>query len=493
MTMLLKKNHVIMLTAALITAAPLLAADKRPNILFMMSDDHAAHAISAYSGKLIQTPNLDRLAKEGMKFERVYCVNSICTPSRATILTGQYSHVNGVPVFNAIDPSRVTVAKLLQQAGYYTSMIGKWHLGSDPVGFDHWEIYPGQGVYRNPLLYTKEGSKTYTGEYCTEVEAKLAIENLRNRPKDKPFFMMLHHKAPHRPWVPIQRLDKIWREKTIPEPETLFDTYAGRTDAIREQAQSIARNLNKTDVKDDPPPGLTGDALTRWKYQRYMQDYLACIQSIDETTGDVLKFLEDEGILDDTVIIYTSDQGFFLGDHGMYDKRFMYEESLKMPFLVRWGKNIKPGSINTDICINPDFAPTFLDLAGAPIPDDMQGVSLVPLLRGATPPGWRTSMYYRYYHSPGDHNTARHYGVRTLTHKLIHFDGKNQWELYDLVKDPEELHNIYNDPDAQDTVKKLKDELARLQVKYKDTDNLYADPKTWPKESSYVNPPPRRE
>ncbi|MCL1921662.1 MAG: sulfatase [Kiritimatiellaeota bacterium] len=467
-------------------------ADKRPNILFMMSDDHAAHAISAYNGKLIQTPNLDRLAKEGMRFERVYCVNSICTPSRATILTGQYSHVNGVPVFNAIDPARVTVAKLLQNAGYYTAMIGKWHLGSDPAGFDHWEVYPGQGVYHDPVLYTKEGSKKYDGEYCTELEARLAIETLRARPKDKPFFMMLHRKAPHRPWNPSKRLDAIWRQKTIPEPDTLFDDYATRTDAIREQTQSIARHLTKTDVKDDPPEGLAGDALTRWKYQRYMQDYLACIQSIDETTGDVLKALEDEGILDDTVIIYTSDQGFFLGDHGMYDKRFMYEESLKMPFLVRWGKNIKPGSVNADICINCDFAPTFLELAGAPVPADMQGASMLPLLGGKAPPDWRTSMYYRYYHSPGDHNTARHYGVRTLTHKLIHFDGKGQWELYDLVNDPAELRNIYNDPAAQPTVKALKAELARLQKFYGDTEDLYADPKTWPKASSYVNPPPRR-
>jgi len=469
-----------------------LGADKRPNILFMMSDDHAAHAISAYGSKLIETPNLDRLAKEGMRFERVYCVNSICTPSRATILTGQYSHVNGVPVFNSLDPARMTVAKLLQKAGYYTAMVGKWHLGSDPVGFDFWEVYPGQGVYHNPVLYNKDGSKQYAGEYCTEVEAKLAIEALRNRPKDKPFFMMLHHKAPHRPWNPTQRLDKLWRAKTIPEPETLFDDYATRTDAIREQTQSIARNLNKSDVKDDPPAGLTGDALTRWKYQRYMQDYLACIQSIDETTGDVLKALEDEGILDDTVIIYTSDQGFFLGDHGMYDKRFMYEESLKMPFLVRWGKNIKPGSVNMDICINADFAPTFLELAGQPIPDDMQGVSMAPLLTGKAPAGWRTSMYYRYYHSPGDHNTARHYGVRTLTHKLICFDAKDQWELYDLVNDPRELRNIYNDPAAQDTVKALKDEITRLQKELGDTENLYADPKTWPKASSYVNPPPKR-
>jgi len=469
------------------------AAQKRPNILYVMSDDHAAHAISAYSDKLIQTPNLDRLAKEGMKFTHVFAANSICTPSRATILTGQYSHVNGVPVFNSIDPNKVTVAHRLQKAGYYTSMIGKWHLGSDPQGFDHWEVFPGQGVYYDPVLYTKEGSKKYQGEYATEVVTKLAIADLKARPKDKPFFMMVHHKAPHRPWNPNERLGKKWREKTVPEPDTLFDAYEGRTDAIREQKQSVARDLNQTDVKDKRPEGLAGDALTHWNYQRYMQDYLACIESIDESMGELLKFLEKEGILEDTVVIYTSDQGFFLGDHGLYDKRFMYEESIKMPFLVRWGNGIKPGLTQDALCVNCDFAPTFLALAGEQVPEEMQGVSLTPLFAGAKPAQWRTGMYYRYYHDPGDHHTARHYGVRTATHKLIYFDGKDQWECYDLVKDPAELHNIYAKPEAQAVVAALKQELSRLQKELKDTDNLYADSKTWPKKSSYSKTPVRRK
>lgn len=470
-----------------------IAAPQRPNILFVMSDDHAAHAISAYSDKLIQTPNLDRLAKEGITFNHVFAANSICTPSRATILTGQYSHINGVPTFNALDPNKVTVAHRMQKAGYYTSMIGKWHLGSDPQGFDHWEIFPGQGEYHNPVLYTKEGSKKYQGEYATELVTRLAIANLKARPKEKPFFMMMHHKAPHRPWQPNARLGAKWRTRTIPEPATLFDTYAGRADPIREQRQSIARDLTKTDVKEPRPEGLAGDALTRWNYQRYMQDYLACIESIDESMGEMLAFLEQEGILENTVVIYTSDQGFFLGDHGMYDKRFMYEESLKMPFLVRWGKGIKPGLTQDAICVNCDFAPTFLALAGEEVPEEMQGVSMVPLFDGSTPAQWRTSMYYRYYHDPGDHRTARHYGVRTMAHKLIYFDGKDQWECYDLVKDPEELNNIYTQPEAQAVVAELKKELARLQKELKDTENLYADPKTWPKASSYRKAPQRRE
>ncbi len=479
-------------TACCAYPAEAAAGSKRPNILFIMSDDHAAHAISAYDGRLIQTPNLDRLAREGCLFTRVYATNSICTPSRASILTGQYSHVNGVPTFNRFDPAKVTVAHRLQAAGYYTTMIGKWHLGSDPQGFDHWEVFPGQGVYFDPVLYTAEGSKKYVGGYATDVVTELAIRQLRERPKDKPFFMMLHHKAPHRPWEPAARHKAIWSQKTIPEPPTLFDDYAGRTDAIREQKQSIARDLNKTDVKEPVPEGLIGKARTRWLYQRYMQDYLGCIQGIDESVGKVLDELDAQGLAENTVVIYTSDQGFFLGDHGLYDKRFMYEESLKMPFLLRWPKGVRAGTRQDAMAINCDFAPTFLALAGAEIPAEMQGVSLVPLFGGAIPQDWRKSFYYRYYHDPGDHNTARHYGVRTETHKLICFDKKEQWECYDLVKDPEELKNIYSDPEAQPTVSALKAELSRLKKQLGDND-LYADPKDWPKESSYVKPPPPRK
>jgi len=466
-------------------------AGKRPNILFIMSDDHAAHAISAYSDKLILTPHIDRLAKEGCLFTRVFAVNSICTPSRATILTGQYSHKNGVPVFNRLDPETVTVAHRLQRAGYHTSMIGKWHLGSDPQGFDHWEILPGQGDYFDPVLYTREGSKRYTGKYCTDVLTDLAVEQLRARPKDKPFFMMMHHKAPHRSWEPAPRHRELWRQKTIPEPDTLFDDTATRSDALRIQKQSIARDLKKKDVKDDVPEGLTDRARTQWLYQRYMQDYLGCVQGIDESVGRVLDELEAEGIADNTVVIYTSDQGFFLGDHGLYDKRFMYEESIRMPFLMRWPKGIKAGTRQEALAINCDFAPTFLALAGEGTPPEMQGASLLPLLSGDRPDTWRKSFYYRYYHDPGDHNTARHYGVRTETHKLIYFDKLDQWECYDLVKDPHEMNNIYAAGPEQATVAALKTELARLRKELGD-DDRYADPKTWPSQSSYVKPPPER-
>ncbi len=369
----------------------------------MMSDDHAAHAISAYSDKLIQTPHIDRLAKEGCLFTHVFAVNSICTPSRATILTGQYSHKNGVPVFNQLNPETVTVAHRLQQAGYYTAMIGKWHLGSDPQGFDHWEILPGQGAYFNPVLYTREGSKRYVGEHCTDVITELAIKQLRERPKDKPFFIMMHHKAPHRHWEPAPRHRELWRQKVIPEPDTLFDDTATRSDALRMQKQSIARDLTKKDVKEDVPEGLTGRARTKWLYQRYMQDYLACIQGIDESVGKVLDELEAEGIADNTVDIYTSDQGFFLGDH----------------------------------------------------------------------------------------NTPRHYGLRTETHKLIYFDKLDQWECYDLRKDPQEINNLYQVDGEQTTVALLKAELARLKKELGD-DDRYVDPSTWPKQSSYVKPPPDR-
>ncbi len=465
----------------------------RPNILFIMSDDHAAHAISAYDDRLIETPHLDRIAKEGCLFTRVFATNSICTPSRASILTGQYSHVNGVPVFNRFDPAKVTVAHRLQKAGYYTATIGKWHLGSDPQGFDHWEIFPGQGVYFDPVLYTSAGSRKYAGEYATDVVTRLTVDQLRNRPKDKPFFIMMHHKAPHRPWQPAPRHKAIWSKKTIPEPPTLFDDYATRADPIREQKQSVAYDLKKEDVKEDVPEGLTGKDRTRWMYQRYMQDYLGCIQGIDESVGAVLDELDCQGLAENTVVIYTSDQGFFLGDHGLYDKRFMYEESLRMPFLLRWPKGVRPGTRQEALGINCDFAPTFLDLAGEPVPEEMQGSSMVPLFGGTIPDGWRKSFYYRYYHDPGDHNTARHYGVRTETHKLIYFDKKDQWECYDLVKDPQELKNIYGAPEAQPTVAALKTELYRLKKALGDNDR-YADPKEWPQASSYVKAPkPRKE
>ena len=472
---------------------------ERPNILYIMTDDHAAHAIGAYGSRVNETPNLDRLAREGAILEHVFATNSICTPSRATILTGQYSHINGVPVFNRFDSSRMTVARLLQQGGYYTGMIGKWHLGSDPVGFDRWEILPGQGVYMNPLFYTATGEKTYTGKYVTDVITDLAIEFIEKRPRDKPFFLMVHHKAPHRPWEPDAAHAAHFSGLRIPEPVTFWDHYETRTDALHENQQRVAADLTRRDLKLEPPPGLagadlanwlstkpdtvtivrdgkpvtlTGEPLVRWKYQRYMQDYLATVQSVDEGVGRLLAFLDGSGLSKNTLVIYTSDQGFFLGDHGLFDKRFMYEESLRMPFLVRWPARIRPGTKNSAIALNVDFTPTFLDAAGLAVPRDMQGRSLLPLLTGRTPRDWRTSMYYRYYHDPGDHNTRAHYGVRTLTHKLIYFWKKDQWELFDLTKDPYELHNLYGEPGQEKLTAALKAELLRLKQELGDTDQF---------------------
>jgi arylsulfatase A-like enzyme len=485
-----------LLLAAL--AGPAAAAD-RPNIVFIMSDDHAAHAISAYGSRVNTTPNIDRLAREGMRFDNVFVTNSICTPSRAAILTGQYSHRNGVPVFNRFDSSRQTVARLLQAGGYYTGMIGKWHLGSDPAGFDRWEILPGQGAYMDPVLYTASGEKTYTGRYVTDVITDLALDFLRSRPAGKPFFLMMHHKAPHRNWVPEEKYRKAFELRWIPEPPTLWDSYATRTDALHENQQRVSADLTRSDLKLEPPADLTGterlrwlstkpvevtatvggqrvtltgDALTRWKYQRYMQDYLATVQAVDDSVGRVLDYLDSAGLSQNTIVIYTSDQGFFLGDHGLYDKRFMYDECLRMPFLVRWPAGIKAGSVARAMALNVDFAPTFLEAAGLPVPTAMQGRSVVPLLEDRTPADWRTSMYYRYYHDPGDHNTRAHYGVRTMTHKLISFWKSGQWELFDLVNDPGELHNLYGQPGHERVTAELKAELVRLKQALGDEDQF---------------------
>src|SRR5262249_45749206 len=461
----------------------------RPNIIYIMTDDHAAHAIGAYGSRVNQTPNIDRLAREGALLTNVFATNSICTPSRAAILTGQYSHLNGVTMFNRFDSSRTTVARLLQQGGYYTGIVGKWHLGSDPAGFDRWEILPGQGAYQNPVFYTATSEKTYTGRYVTDVITDLALDFMEKRPRGRPFFLMMHHKAPHRPWEPSEPHGAHFAAQHIPEPVTFWDSYETRTDALHENMQRVAADLTNRDLKLTPPAGLagpdltrwlttkpdsvvttrdgktvtlTGEELARWKYQRYMQDYLATVQSVDDSVGRVLAYLDRTGLARNTLVVYTSDQGFFLGDHGLFDKRFMYEEAIRMPFLVRWPAGIKAGTKSDAMALNIDFAPTFLDVAGLPKSAEMQGRSLLPVLQGRTPADWRTSMYYRYYHDPGDHNTRAHYGVRTRTHKLIYFWKKDQWELFDLVNDPYELHNLYGEPGQEELTATLKKELARL-------------------------------
>src|SRR5882672_10738134 len=387
----------VFLLSSVVSAMAQSVSAARPNILFIMSDDHAAHAISAYGSKINQTPNLDQIAREGVRFDRCFVVNSICSPSRATILTGKYSHLNGVPVFNRFDGSQPTLAKYLQAAGYHTGMIGKWHLFSDPTGFDYWNILPGQGVYHDPVLIEMGERKKHPG-YVTDLITDFSIAFLKNRPKDKPFFLMCHHKAPHRPWQPDAKHAHLYDGVDIPEPVTFNDDYRTRSDAAREAAMRIDRDLTKTDLKQDPPPDLSGAALKHWKYQRYIKDYLACIAAVDDNVGRLLDYLDQSGLAENTIVIYTSDQGFFLGDHGWFDKRFMYEESLRMPFLVRYPGHIKPGTVNDSMILNVDFAPTFLQYAGLSTPGGVQGRSIMPLLDGKTPANWRTEMYYRYYH-----------------------------------------------------------------------------------------------
>jgi arylsulfatase A-like enzyme len=473
------------------------SAANRPNIVFIMTDDHASHALSCYGSKMNQTPNLDRLATGGVRFSNAFVTNSICTPSRATLLTGKYSHANGTPVFNTFNGEQQHVAKLLQTGGYHTAMIGKWHLGSAPTGFDQWKILPGQGRYRDPILYDAEGAKIYEG-YASDVITDLGIAALKARPKDRPFFLMLHHKAPHREWEPDEKNRALFASRTIPEPATLRDDYATRPAALPENAQTVFKDLTRRDLKLEPPADLAGPArnqwlsvkpteveldesgikrtlkgeeLERWKFQRYMKDYLACVQGVDDNVGRFLDWLKAEGLASNTLVLYTSDNGFYLGDHGMYDKRFMYEPSLRVPLLAA-GPGVKEGQVSDAFALNVDFAPTFLDVAGLPVPPDMHGHSLKPVLAGNPPSDWRQSMYYRYYHDPGHHNTRAHYGVRTATHKLIRYWKKDAWELFDLREDPDELKNLYGTPGAETLTAKLKSELARLRAELKDEDQF---------------------
>jgi arylsulfatase A-like enzyme len=461
------------------------AADAPPNILYMMADDHAAHAISAYGSKINQTPNIDRIAQQGVRFDNCFCTNSICTPSRAVILTGQYSHITGVKTLaDALDPARQNVAKLLQGGGYQTAMVGKWHLKNDPSGFDYWNILPGQGVYHDPV-FIEMGKRSKRTGYCTDLIADYSLDWLKRRDKQKPFFLMCHHKAPHRPWLPDEKHAHMYDGADVPEPFNLFDHYENRSKAAANATLKVGENMTKTDVKRDIPPDLKGDALRKWAYQYYIKDYLRCIASVDDNVGRVLDYLDAEGLAKNTLVIYTSDQGFFLGDHGYFDKRFMYEESLRMPFLARYPNAIKPATTNSDMVLNLDFAETFLDFAGQKAPPDMQGRSFRPILEGHTPRDWRQSMYYRYWMHLADHGVPAHYGVRTKQWKLIYYYGKAlgtagsidrdtapEWELFDMRKDPHEMKNVYGDPSNEKVVTELKKELARLRKVYRDEDGV---------------------
>ncbi len=480
---------------------------ERPNILFIISDDHAYQAISAYGGRLAEvapTPNIDRIAKEGMLFERCLVTNSICGPSRAAILTGKYSHLNGFvdnTFGSKFDFSQQTFGELLQQAGYKTGVLGKLHLGDKPTkGFDYVDILPGQGTYYNPIFINEEGQYELEG-YTTEIITEKAIKWMDSVKSDKqPFMLFLGHKSPHRPWQPGPNELGMYENVEIPEPESLFDDYSGNREVAGMNYMSISDAMKMAqDIKitDQPQNGFTekqqkmwdsiyvpinkkykkekptGDDLTRFKYQRYMRDYLASVAGVDKGVGHILDYLKEAGLEENTIVIYTSDQGFYLGEHGWFDKRWMYKESLRTPLLVKWPGKVEPGTVNTDLVSNIDFAETFLDIAQTEIPQDMQGKSLLPILEGNTPQGWRNAHYYHYYEHPSEHDVRRHYGITTERYKLIHFYyDLDKWEMYDLKKDPSEMHNIYGDPTYADVQSKLHDNLDALRSKYQDNDSL---------------------
>ncbi len=453
---------------------------RRPNIVFVMSDDHAAHAIGAYGSTINTTPQLDRLSDGGMRFDNCFCANAICAPSRASILTGTYNHVNGVMAMaNPFDAGQPSFPPLLQRAGYQTALFGKWHLGHgpehDPQGFDTWQVLPGQGDYHDPVMLTAEGELRHSG-YVTDIITDLSLEWLRQRELDRPFCLLVHHKAPHRPWEPAPRHADLYQDP-IPEPATFRDEYATRSAAAASARMRVADHMKPADLKQPVPDGLDPQAEASWKYQRYIGDYLRCVAAIDEGVGQLLDYLDCEGIADDTIVIYTSDQGFFLGDHGWYDKRFIYEHSLRMPLLVRYPAEIEAGSSSDDLVSNVDFAQTLLDWAGVEAPDRMQGDSLRPIARGQAPDNPRQAVYYRYWqHGDPEHGVWAHYGIRTHEHKLVYFYNQGfglpgtsdhgappAWELYDLRADPDELNNVWDDPAYASVREAMTAELARHQ------------------------------
>jgi arylsulfatase A-like enzyme len=498
-------------------------ASQRPNIIFIFSDDHTRQAIGAYGGplaKLNPTPNIYRLFHEGMRFEHFYVENSICAPSRATLLTGKMSHRHGkIDNSGPFNHRQQTFPKLLQQAGYQTAIFGKTHLDGDIEGFDHWEVLPGQGNYYQPEFITPSGRILEQG-YVTDVITRKSLDWLKQRDVKKPFMLMIHHKGTHRNWCPALRHLNAFKEIELPTPSSFDDDYCTRTTAAHQQKLSIRDNMkldNDLKVLTDSmrrqrqkkyagqknlPSGDSGsyfrmtpeqravwdaayelenqafladkpngEVLAEWKYQRYLKDYLRTALSIDESVGQVLDYLKANGLDENTVVMYSSDQGFYLGEHGWFDKRFMYQESFSAPLLVRWPDEVCAGSVNSDLCQNIDFAETFLELAGIPVPADMQGRSLLPLFRGRTPDDWRSSLYYHYYEYPGPHSVRRHEGVFDKRFKLIRFYGQDvpdgeEWEFYDLKNDPGELLNMCGNPEYQERVLLLKQELNRLKAAY---------------------------
>ncbi|MFV0591560.1 MAG: sulfatase [Draconibacterium sp.] len=481
---------------------------ERPNILYIMTDDHSYQTISAYDNRLIQTPNIDRLASDGIIFQNSFVGNSICAPSRATLLTGKHTHKNG-QVDNSVtfDGSQVTFPKLLQGAGYQTALIGKWHLRSDPTGFDYWSILPGQGQYYNPDFIEMGKTKRYEG-YCTTLTTDFGIDWIDKRDQQKPFCLLLHYKAVHRTWEPDTADLVEFKDKTYPVPDNFFDDYQGRRAAteqkmsVREKDMDIRYDLKMEDenipsrfpkmghtgrmndeqkqawekfytpiTKDFLEKNPTGDSLSLWKYQRYMRDYLACVRSLDDNIGRLLDYLKEKGLDKNTLIVYTSDQGFYMGEHGWFDKRFMYEQSLRTPLLMHLPEGYTRRGEVSEMVQNIDYAPTFLDMAGVEIPKEIQGESLKPLMQNEKPEKWRDAIYYHYYEFPNEHMVKRHYGIRTDRYKLIHFyNNIDEWEFYDLKTDPEEMHNLIDSEEYAGKIEEVKEKLVGLQELYDDTD-----------------------
>lgn len=510
------KTKALLVTCLMAGCVSVVLAAEKPNILFLFSDDHALKSISAYGGPLkdiAPTPNIDRIAKEGAIFENSFCANSICGPSRACILSGKHSHKNGFMRNSGkgFDQSQWTMAKALKAGGYSTAVIGKWHLKTNPVAFDYWEILPGQGSYYNPVFIQMDGSKKRFEGYATDITTDKAIQWLESRDKTKPFFLMCQHKAPHRTFAPALRHLGAFDGVQIPEPDSLFDDYANRSKTLPKNEMEIDRHLrwnydvkirkeeigdaklpkapragpveynrmtaaqkakwdahfgpqNKKFITDFKAGKLSHKDVVRWKYQRYLKNYLGTVKAVDESIGRMLKYLDDNDLTENTIVIYSSDQGFYLGEHGWFDKRWMFEESFKMPFLIRWPGVVKPGSRPMELIQNIDYAPTFLEAAGLQAPAEVQGVSILPILKGDSK-DWRKSVYYAYYEI-GEHAVPQHYGVRTGTHKLFYLPATDEWQMFDLVKDPEEMKSVYDDPEYSEVRKSLIKEYHRLRKHY---------------------------
>jgi len=508
------KRPILSVAATLICSAALSQKTSRPNIVFIMTDDHSYQTLSSYDNRFIETPNIDRIAKEGVKFTNSFVANSISGPSRACMLTGKFSHKNGMTT-NAtrFDSTQITFPKLLNSAGYETAIIGKWHLKSEPAGFDKWEVLVGQGHYYNPIFIVPEGRVTREG-YSTNVITDLSLNWLKNeRDTTKPFCLLIHHKAPHRNWMPDTAHIDLFEDRVFELPSTFYDDYRGRKAASLQEMRiagdemdlAFDLKLNSPEIKTRLKENLTfalrrldssstaswnrvydsvlcdfltkravGRELAEWKYQRYIKDYLKCIKSVDDNVGRVLDYLKESGLDSNTVVIYTSDQGFFMGEHGWFDKRFMYEESFRTPLLIRLPlKDGRRGGVVVDKMVqNIDYAPTILDIAGVEAVKEMQGVSFLPLMEGKRVRGWRESIYYQFFEFPAEHSVRKHYGVRDKRYKLIRFYGHdvNEWELYDLKKDTLEISNVYNNSAYRSVRKRLHRELERLRVLYEDRD-----------------------